>query len=115
MVNRRISSDLKECALQLWDHGWELKDISEALGISGRSCYRWRRIFEEFGTAMKPPSPLTGHTQTITRALLMAVEDLFATDSDLFLDEVCTWLAVEYNIIVSTSSLSCNLKNAGLT
>jgi hypothetical protein len=45
----------------------------------------------------------------------MAVKDLFAEDSDLFLDEVCTWLAIEHDIIFSTSTLSRNLKDAGLT
>ncbi|KAG1717837.1 uncharacterized protein EDB91DRAFT_1008356, partial [Suillus paluster] len=83
----------------------ELEDISEALGISGRSCYCWRRIFQEFGAATRPPSPLTGRTRAITRALLTAVEDIFAVDSDLFLDEICTWLAVGHDIIVSTSIL----------
>ncbi|KAG2126955.1 hypothetical protein DEU56DRAFT_689232, partial [Suillus clintonianus] len=119
MVNRRISNDLKDCALRLWNHGWELADICEAFGVSERrglrSCYRWRRIFEECGTATKPPSPLTGRTRTITRALLTAIEDLFTVDSDLFLDEVCTWLAVGHDIVVSTSTLSRNLKEAGLT
>jgi len=98
MVNRRISNDLKETALRLWDHGWELKDICEALRVSERSCYHWRRIFEEFGTATKPPAPLTDRTRIITRALLTGVEDLFVEDSELFLDEVCTWLVVQYNI-----------------
>ncbi|KAG2085194.1 uncharacterized protein F5147DRAFT_748740 [Suillus discolor] len=111
----QTTNNLKECALRLWDHGWELEDICEAFGVSQRSCYRWRQIFEECGTATKPPSPLTGHTRTIMQALLMAVKDLFAEDSDLFLDEVCTWLTIEHNITVSTSTLSCNLKDAGLT
>ncbi|KAG2150764.1 hypothetical protein DEU56DRAFT_869105 [Suillus clintonianus] len=96
MVNRRISNNLKDCALRLWNHGWELADICEAFGVSERSCYRWRRIFEEC-------------------ALLMAIEDLFTVYSDLFLDEVCTWLAVSHDIVVSTSTLSRNLKEAGLT
>ncbi|KIK31478.1 hypothetical protein CY34DRAFT_29068, partial [Suillus luteus UH-Slu-Lm8-n1] len=43
------------------------------------------------------------------------IEDIFAVDSDLFLDEVCTWLAAEHDIIVSTSTLSRNLNEAGLT
>jgi len=36
MVNHRIRNDLKETALRLrlWDHGWELKDICEALRVS---------------------------------------------------------------------------------
>ncbi|OJA08228.1 hypothetical protein AZE42_10941 [Rhizopogon vesiculosus] len=51
---------------------------------------RWRRIFDEFGTAKKPPSPLVGRTQIITRPLMTAAEDLFSEDSDLLLDEVFT-------------------------
>ncbi|KAG1718100.1 hypothetical protein EDB19DRAFT_1651424, partial [Suillus lakei] len=83
-----------------------------------RNCYCWQWIFEECGTATKPPSPLMGRTRTIMQALLTAVEDLFAEDSDLFPDEVCTqWLAIEHDIIVSTSTLSLarNLGDAGLT
>jgi len=34
MVNRRISSDLKECALQLWEAGWEEIDITQGLIVS---------------------------------------------------------------------------------
>ncbi|KAG2741767.1 hypothetical protein P692DRAFT_201726212 [Suillus brevipes Sb2] len=114
MVNRRISKDLKECALRLWDHGWELKDICEAFGVSRRSCYRWQQIFEEHGAVEKPPSPLIGRTRTITRALLMAIQDLFSEESDLYLDEVCTWLAFEHDIIISPSALSRNLEQAVL-
>ncbi|KAG1844619.1 hypothetical protein DFJ58DRAFT_717593 [Suillus subalutaceus] len=102
MVNRRISKDIKECALRLWDHGWDLEDIAEALGVSRRSCYCW----------LLPPSPLVGRTRTITRALLTAVEDIFTEDPDLFLDEVCMWLAVEHNIIITSSAIG---KRAQLT
>ncbi|KAJ8587260.1 hypothetical protein M405DRAFT_821850 [Rhizopogon salebrosus TDB-379] len=49
------------------------------------------------------------------RALLLAVQDLFAVDADLCLDEVCTWLAFEHNIIISLSTLSRTLEQAGLT
>jgi hypothetical protein len=58
---------------------------------------------------------LTGRTRTIMRALLSAVQDLFAVDADLCLDEVCTWLAFEHNIIISLSTLSRTLEQAGLT
>ncbi|KAG1747177.1 uncharacterized protein EDB91DRAFT_1048553, partial [Suillus paluster] len=71
--------------------------------------------FEELGTVVRPPSPLVGHTQMITRALMTAIEDLYAEDSDLFLDEACTWLAVEHDIIISSSSLSRNLNQASLS
>ncbi|KAF9224711.1 hypothetical protein BS17DRAFT_702405 [Gyrodon lividus] len=115
MGNRRISSDLKACALRLWEHGWDVEDICKALGVSRSSCYCWRSIFEEYGMVTRPPSPLVGCTRIITRALLTATEDLYAQDSDLYLGEVCTWLAVEHDIMISTSSLSCNPIQAGLT
>lgn len=117
MVNRRISDDLnlKECALSLWNHGWDLEDICEALGVSRASCYRWRKIVEEHGNVNRPPSPLVGRTRKITRAVLGAIEQLYSEDTDLFLDEVCMWLAVEHEIEISTSRLSRNLNDAGLT
>ncbi|KAG2752908.1 hypothetical protein P692DRAFT_20829810 [Suillus brevipes Sb2] len=113
MVNRRISQDVKEHALTLWDHGWEVEDICEVLGVSRASCFRWRHMFDELGTVARPPSPLVGRTRIITRALMTAIEDLFTEESDLFLDEICTWL--EHGITISSSSLSRSLKQAGLS
>ncbi|KIK73997.1 hypothetical protein PAXRUDRAFT_176939, partial [Paxillus rubicundulus Ve08.2h10] len=43
------------------------------------------------------------------------VEGLYAQDSNLYLDEVCIWLAIEHNITIIPSALLCNLKAAGLT
>ncbi|KAG2123884.1 hypothetical protein BD769DRAFT_1607171, partial [Suillus cothurnatus] len=50
--------------------------------------------------------PLIRRTRTITRAFLTAIQDLFSEESDLYLDEVCTWLAFEHDIIISPSALS---------
>ena len=33
MGNRKISVDLKMCALSLWDQGWQVEDIVDALLI----------------------------------------------------------------------------------
>ncbi|KIK29407.1 hypothetical protein PISMIDRAFT_88936 [Pisolithus microcarpus 441] len=115
MPYRPISNDLKECAICLWGSGWRLEDICDALGVSSRSCYRWRQILEEHGSVNRPPSPLTGHAQTVTRALLTAMEDLFSEHPDLYLDEICTWLAVKHDIDLSTSSLSRTLNSVGLS
>jgi len=79
------------------------------------ASYRWRQILEEHGTIKRLPSPLTGRTRTITHTLLSAIQDLFAVNANLFLDEVCTWLAFEHNNIISLSILSCTLEQAGLT
>jgi hypothetical protein len=62
MVNQRISSDMKECALHLWESGWDEEDICDALLISCRSLYCWCAIFDTFGAVNKPQSPLVGWT-----------------------------------------------------
>ncbi|KAI6015312.1 hypothetical protein F5J12DRAFT_890647 [Pisolithus orientalis] len=105
MPYRRISNDLKECALRLWNSGWELEDVCAALGVLPRSCYHWQSIMERDGAVERPPSPLRGRARTTTRAVLNAMEDLLMEDSDLFLDELSTWLAVGHDITISISAL----------
>lgn len=115
MVFRKISPDLKECALKLWDQGWEIEDIVDTLGISRPSIYRWQAIFDQHGSVIRPPVAPKGPERIITRAVLTAVHTLFETDSDLYLDELVLWLAIEHNIAVSVSTLHATLKNVGLT
>jgi hypothetical protein len=78
MGNRKISSDLKECALKLWNLGWDIEDICDALGVSRASIYRWEAIFAECGTVKRPPSPIypirvgqAGHPSSGPRDSLM--------------------------------------------
>jgi len=97
MGNRKISADLKECALNLWNTGWDIEDIGDALGVSRASIYRWEAIFAEYGTVTvnRPPSPIRGQQlRILTLALMTACEALFAEESDLYLNEVVTWLAL---------------------
>ncbi|KAG1812639.1 hypothetical protein EV424DRAFT_1264960, partial [Suillus variegatus] len=116
MGNRRISADLKECALNLWNTGWDIEDICDALGVSCTSIYRWETIFAEYGTVNRPPSPICGQQlRILTHALMTACEALFAEESDLYLDKVVTWLALTHDISISVSTLCHNLKEAGLT
>ncbi|KAF8234211.1 hypothetical protein L208DRAFT_1550679 [Tricholoma matsutake] len=115
MVNRRISDDLKECALSLWDRGWEMEDIIDAILVSCASIYCWKVIFEEHRSFNRPQLALCRHTQIITRAVLTAVHTLYEQDSDLYLDELVLWLAIHHDIVISVSALHENLKEAGLT
>ena len=93
-----------------------MEDVCEAFGVSTSSCCHWGQILEEHDTIKRPLSPFTGRARTITHALLSAIQDLFAVDANLFLDEVCTWLAFEHNIItISLSTLSRTLEQVGLT
>lgn len=61
------------------------------------------------------PSPLIGRTRIIAQATLTAIHTLYKQESDLYLNELVTFLAIEHSIIVSTSTLSQNLLEAGLT
>ncbi|KAI6131398.1 hypothetical protein EDD16DRAFT_1469232, partial [Pisolithus croceorrhizus] len=106
---------LKRCALRLWGVGWGVEDIYFALGVSSSSCYRWRRLFEQHGQVKRPMSPLIGRTRILTRALLAVVDDPYLEDCDLFLDEACTWLAVEHDMDISPLTVSRNLNEIGLS
>jgi hypothetical protein len=65
MVYRKISPNLKECALRLWELGWDEEAVIETLTVSQSSIYCWRATFLEFGCVKKPPSPLVGRTRII--------------------------------------------------
>ncbi|KAJ7038443.1 hypothetical protein C8F04DRAFT_874612, partial [Mycena alexandri] len=112
---RRISSDLKERALVLWESGWEIKDICYAFHVSPRSLYRWREIFDEFGKVTKPPSPLRGRERIISLAALNAAKEIFFHDPSVMLDELMWYLAIHHDIAISKSALQATLVRAGLT
>lgn len=57
---------MKECALKLWDQGWDTKDIIDTLGISRTSLYRWQGIFDQYGSFNRPLSAPKGPTRIIT-------------------------------------------------
>ncbi len=117
MPYRYISPDLKECALHLWELGWTKELIVESLTISQASLYRWNDIFLEYGTVARPPESYNprGWQRILTRSILTAIKDVYRPEADTYLDELCWWLAVEHDIVISTSALQENLQDAGLT
>jgi transposase len=115
MGNRRISSDLKESALRLWELGWSRSDICFALSVSQDSIYRWAKIFEEFGSVNQPQSPLQVHPRIIALAAITAIKGVYTQHPDTFLDELQWFLAIHHDIAISISALQDNLEKAGLT
>lgn len=115
MVNRQISSDLKECALRLWDLGWDQDMIFESLCVSRASVYRWRKIFAEHHSVNKPRSPLIGRPRLIIRAVMTAIKQVYNNEADVYLDELVWWLAIQHDIVIPRSALQSNLEDAGLT
>ena len=91
MGNQRISGDLKECALRLYDIGWDLHTIKNTLLISISSLYQWHKNFETHGTAIQPCLVSRGPNRIITQAVLTAVRTLYETENDLYLDKLVIW------------------------
>lgn len=115
MGNRKISQDFKECALHLFNSGWDPHDIKSVLLVSVPSIYQWLENFRTHGTVVRPRLAPKGPDRIITQAVLTAVQTLHVAESDLYLDELVVWLAAEHDIMISVSGLHLALKNAGLT
>ncbi|KAJ7493786.1 hypothetical protein FB451DRAFT_1491190 [Mycena latifolia] len=107
MVNRRVSSDLKERAIELGQTDWDPEDIRYAFQVSPRSLYHWRAIFEELGTVTKPPSPLRGRDHIVTLTALTAAKDVYFKDSSTMLD-----IGIHHDIVISKSALQATLERA---
>ncbi|KAE9390909.1 hypothetical protein BT96DRAFT_803632, partial [Gymnopus androsaceus JB14] len=115
MGNRRITSNLKDAALQMWEYGWDLEDICAALVVSPASMYCWRAIFEEIGSVVRPASGLRGHPQIISLAAFQACHCIYAENSNTYLDKLQWYLAIHHNIAILISALQVTLQKAGLT
>ncbi|KAJ7716063.1 hypothetical protein B0H16DRAFT_1252663, partial [Mycena metata] len=115
MVYRKISRNLKDAALRLWDLGWEEDEIMRGLVVSRSSLYHWKKIFQEYGSTTRPASPLVGRPRTITRAVLTACYAIYQKEPDLYLDELRWHLAIHHDIVISISALQKNLQDVGLT
>lgn len=115
MVDRRISPDLKETALRLWELGWDVELITESLSISRASIYRWRQIFEETQSVNRPPSAPMGRPRAIIRAVMTAIVEVYNNEADAYLNELVWWLAVHHDLPISQSALQKNLVSVGLT
>jgi len=113
--NRKISSDLKECALRLWELGWDRNLIVESLCVSKTSLYRWRHIFEKYRSVEQPRSSIIGRPRAILRGVLTAIQAVYDNEADVYLDELIWWLAVHHELVISRSALQKTLVNAGLT
>ena len=115
MGNQKISGDLKESALQLWELGYELDFILESPCISQASMYRWHNIFAEFSSVNRPPSGLLRRLKIIICAVLTAIREVYHNEADAYLDELVWWLGIHHDITISRSTLHKNLQDAGLT
>ncbi|KAK0235517.1 hypothetical protein EDD85DRAFT_773329 [Armillaria nabsnona] len=115
MGNRKISSDLKDIAIELWHHSWDRSDICNLLHHSQSSLYCWLATYELFGSTENQPAPLRGHPRVIGLAALEAIHQVYARNLATYLNELQWYLAIHHDLPVSISALQDNLQKAGLT
>ena len=96
MVYWHISSDMKDCTLQLWETGWAKEDICSVLCVSHSSLYQWAQIFDNFGSVTPPPSLMHGRPRLIGMAAMNAIKGIYARNSDAYLDEHQWHLAIHH-------------------
>lgn len=114
MVNRKISPDMKQRALQLIDEGWELAKLADVFGVSSKSIERWDHNYKTHG-CVDPPSGLRGRPRILTTQAINDLQELIRETPLLFLDEIGEWLALYHDISISTTALHYNLRELGLT
>jgi hypothetical protein len=85
MGYRKISSDLKECCLRLWEAGWSKDDLCSSFCVSTASLYRWRSILDSFGSVERPAGPLCGRPRLIGLMAMSAIKDIYSAHPDLYL------------------------------
>ena len=113
MVFRKISSDMKDCALHLWELGWSREDICLTLCVSQVSLYHWAALFEEFSLATAPPPPIQGRPRIIGMIVINTIREIYAWNSTVYLDELQWHLAIFHDNAISISALQKTLERAG--
>nr|GAT46642.1 Tc1-mariner class transposase [Mycena chlorophos] len=114
MGNKHISTDCKQCALDLWKQGWAMDDICSAFQVLASSMYRWRELEEEFGTPAIRPSLLKGRERLVALGVLTAIRAIFAHNPAVMLQELQFYLAIHHGLPISISALQATLVCAGL-
>lgn len=115
MVYHTISPDLKQRALYLFlEEGWEINQITAALGVHSKSIERWEDNYQKYGT-VNPPTPLRGRPRLLSSGIAEELHELLVESPSLLLDEIGEWLAIYHDQPISTAALHRNLKDLGLT
>lgn len=115
MGNCKISSDLKNIAIELWYHGWDRSDICNLLHHFQSNLYHWLAIYKLFGSMENRLAPLCGHPRVIGLAALEAIHQVYAWNPATYLDGLQWYLVIHHDLPVSISALQDNLQKAGLT
>ena len=94
--NWKISAELKECALQLWELGYKPDFILESLCISNVSMYRWHNC--QLATLS-----IAHKTKIIVYAVLTAIKEVYCNEVDAYLGKLAWWLDIHNDTAILCS------------
>ena len=114
MVYRQISPDMKKWALQLLKEGWEMSEITYALGVSTKNIPRWHNNYN-LHSRVDPPSALRSRCRILTGDVIGELRKLMQESPELYLDEIGEWLPLYHNIQISMTALHDNLQDLGIS
>jgi transposase len=113
MVYRTIRPDLKQRTIYLLlEEGWEIDQITAALGVHSKSIERWEHNYENSGS-VNLPTPLRGCRRLLSGDIAEGLHEMFIESPSSLLDEIGEWLAIYHDQIISTTALHDNLTDLG--
>jgi transposase len=116
MVNRRLSSDVKLAAINLYSRDLlELEDILDCCGFSRSTFFRALRLWRETGAVVKPPSILRGRPRILAHDDLQYILRLLRARPDWFLDELLKLLETNRFISVHYKTIHDELLRSGVS
>jgi transposase len=116
MVNRRISSDVKVAAINLYNCDLlELEDILDCCGFSRSTFFRSLCLWRETGSVTKPSSLLRGRPRVLATEDLQYILQLVRARPDWFLDELLGLLDRSRFISVHFKTIHDELSRCGVS
>ena len=115
MPYRSISADLKQRALWLLSNGYLPDELHAILNVSRCSVQQWADNLAVHGHIVPPPNVLQGRPHNLNNIQMFGLIGLIMASLAMFLDELQDWLALEHDVLISTTVLHMNIRNAGLT
>ena len=95
--------------------GVKPKEIASELRVSNQWVYKLRERFDAFGTVSSPHPSVQGRPRKIHQAAREGIVELLEQNNTIYRDEVVDFLAEEYSITVSKSTVSRLLKQLQIT
>jgi transposase len=115
MVFRKISPELKEHTIWLWENHYLTKEIEEITGVSIRSVQRWRDNLDQYGSVLLPRNPLQGCPSMLTGEELHEMLSKVNAEPWMFLDEIQEWVTLTTEKAISPQRIHQILRDVGFT